>query len=303
MRRMVMVASLVLWLSAAPAHAQTVRLAAPCNCLVNFGCGLGLRSVYGLNVRSAFRPLANAEAGISALDDGLADVAVTFSSNPQLSRPDIVTLRDDKRMVYADHVVPVVRRKLLREYGRRDVRDLRARLNAASAAVSTKTLRTLNQAVVDGRLPEAVGGEFAGANGFVGRGHRRPGPRIVVGYMAFDENQLLAYMYAEALRSAGFRVRVRSVGGVRAAAVRQLRRDQIDLFPAYDGSLLRYLVGNAPARLAAGLRHTLARIDAEPLRLAPAERRQVYVMKADAAARLGIAKLSDLARYWQTAGQ
>src|SRR3954453_21718817 len=99
MRRMVMVASLAFWLTAVPAHAQTVRLAAPCNCLVNFGCGLGLRSVYGLNVRSAFVPLGNAEARISALDQGLAPVAVTFSSNPQLSRPDFVTLRDEKHMV------------------------------------------------------------------------------------------------------------------------------------------------------------------------------------------------------------
>src|SRR5690349_8524788 len=101
MRRIAVVASLVFWLSAWPAHAQTVRLAAPCNCLVNFGCGLGLRSVYGLNVRSAFTPIANAEAGVSALDDGLADVAMAFSSNPQLSRPDIVTLLDDKRMIYS----------------------------------------------------------------------------------------------------------------------------------------------------------------------------------------------------------
>src|SRR4051794_16725996 len=194
MRRMVMVASLVFWLSVVPAHAQTVRLAAPCNCLVNFGCGLGLRSVYGLNVRSAFMPLANAEAGISALDDGLADVAVTFSSNPQLSRPDIVTLRDDKRMVYSDHVVPIVRRGLLRAYGRRDVRDFRARLNAASAAVSTQTLRTLNQAVVDGRLPEAVGGEFAGANGLAGRRHWRGGARVGGGYIAVDENPFLAHL-------------------------------------------------------------------------------------------------------------
>src|SRR3954453_6491385 len=177
MRRMVMVASVAFWLTAVPAHAQTLRLAAPCNCLVNFGCGLGLRSVYGLNVRSAFIPLANAEAGISALDDGLADVAMTFSSDPQLSRPDIVTLCDDKHMLYSDHVRPVVRRGLLRAYGRRDVRDLRARLNAASAALTTPTLRRLNQAVVDGRLPEAVGGEFAGANGLAGRGHRRAGPR------------------------------------------------------------------------------------------------------------------------------
>src|SRR3954447_26736210 len=103
--------SVVFWLSAVPAHAQSVvRLAAPTDCLVNAGCGAGLKSAYGLDVSSVFVPLTVADSGVNALDDGLAEVAVAFSSNPQLSRPDIVTLRDDRHMIYADHVVPVVRR-------------------------------------------------------------------------------------------------------------------------------------------------------------------------------------------------
>jgi glycine betaine/choline ABC-type transport system substrate-binding protein len=88
------------------------------------------------------------------------------------------------------------------------------------------------------------------------------------------------------------------VGGLRPQAVRALRQDKIDLYPAYSGSLLRYLVGTKPAALRAGLRHTLARIDAEPLRLSHAQDNNVFVMKGDVAARLGIRKLSDLARYW-----
>src|ERR687886_672242 len=97
--------TLVIWLYGAPAHAQQVRLAAPSDCLVNTGCGIGLKSVYGLDVAPVFVPLTIADAGVNALDDGRAEVAVAFSSNPQLSRPDIVTLRDDRRMIYADHLV------------------------------------------------------------------------------------------------------------------------------------------------------------------------------------------------------
>ena len=85
-------------------------------------------------------------------------------------------------------------------------------------------------------------------------------------------------------------------------AVRGLRRDTIDMYPAYDGSLLRYLVGTSPKALKAGLRRTLARIDVEPMRLSRATDHNVYVMKIDVAARLGISKISDFARYWQTAG-
>jgi glycine betaine/choline ABC-type transport system substrate-binding protein len=203
-------------------------------------------------------------------------------------------------MIFPDRVVPTVRRGLLRAYGASAARDIRRRLNAASAALTTLTLRALNQAVVDGRLPEAVGGEFVDANGLGTGERRRSGPRIVVGYMDFDENETLAHLYAEVLRAGGYRVRVRDTGGLRPAAVAQIRRDQIDLYADYDGSLLRYLVGTRPARLAAGLRRTLARIDAVPMRLSRAQNRNVFVTKTDTAARLGLTRLSDLARYWPT---
>lgn len=291
-----------IWLSTAPAQAQTVRLSAPADCLTNTGCGVGLKSVYGLDVRPAFVPLTVADAGISALDDGVAEVAVAFSSNPQVSRPDIVTLRDDREMIYPDRVVPVARRQFLRRYGKAAA-DIRRRLNSASAALTTLALRGLNQAVIDGRLPEAVGGEFIDANGLGGVRSRRAGKRIVVGFMAFAENETLAHLYAEALRAGGFRVIVRPVGGLRPQAVAKLRSRRIDLYPAYDGSLLRYLVGTSSARLKAGLTRTLARIGAEPLRLSRAQNHNVFVTKTDTASRLGLARISDLARYWQTAGQ
>jgi glycine betaine/choline ABC-type transport system substrate-binding protein len=300
MRRLPVGIALAVWLLASPAQAQPVRLAAPTDCLVNPGCGVGLKSAYGLDVASAFVPLTVADAGISALDDGAAEVAVAFSSNPQVSRPDIVTLRDDRSMIYPDRVVPAVRRGLLRAYGSR-AKEIRRRLNDASAVLTTLALRGLNQSVIDGRLPEAVGGEFVDANGLGGTEKRERGKRIVVGFMSFDENETLAHLYAEALRAGGFRVVVRDVGGLRPEAVRGLRRDTIDLYPAYDGSLLRYLVGSSPERLKAGLKRTLARIDVEPMRLSRAQDRNVFVTKTETASRLGLAKLSDLARYWSPA--
>ena len=214
---------------------------------------MGLRSVYGLDVKDAFTPLAVADAGVNALDDAQAEVAVAFSSNPQLSRPDIVTLRDDKRMGYADRVVPVVRSRLLRAYGR-SAPDIRRRLNAASAALTTFALRGLNQAVIDGRLPEAVGGEFVEANGLShGTARTRAGPRIDIGYMDFAENQTLAYLYARgAAGRAATACGCAPWAGCGPRPSRLLRRDTIDLYPAYDGSLLRYLVGTSQERLQAG---------------------------------------------------
>src|SRR3954449_8099610 len=163
--------------SSAGAQTPQVRLAASTDCHVNVNCIPGFKRVYGMDPTSVFRPLAAADAGIQALDDGVAEVAVAFSSNPQLSRPDIMTLRDDRHMITDDHIVPVMRAAVLRRYGK----ALRRRMNAASQLLSTLELRGLHQQVIDGRLPEAVGGDFADANGLGGPPARRSGPAIRVG--------------------------------------------------------------------------------------------------------------------------
>jgi glycine betaine/choline ABC-type transport system substrate-binding protein len=289
----------------APAHSQTpqtVRLAAPSDCLTNPNCGPGLQRVYGADVSPVFVPLTVADSGISALDDGVAEVAVAFSSDPEVSRPDVRTLRDDKGMVGPDHVVPVMRAALLRAYGRKGARHIRRRLNAASAVLNTRSLRALNQQVGDGRLPEAVGGEFVDANGLGGSGKRRPGPRIVVGFQAFSENETLAYMYAEVLRSAGYRVRVRPAGGLRAETLRALRRGRISIYPGYAGSLLEFMTGKRPrtnARIERELHRALRRRGARAAKFAPGQNRNLFVTKTDTAARLGLATLSDAAQYWR----
>src|SRR3954453_9578456 len=271
----------------APALAQDpLHQAAPADCSTNPNCAHGLKQAYDVDATPHLVKLADADSGIQALDDGLAEVAVAFSSNPELSRPDIVTLRDDKHMIGPDRVVPVMRSSLLDRYGS----GLRRRVNAASRLLSTLALRSLNQQVIDGRLPEAVGGEFVDANGLGGSGKRMPGPKIVIGYQAFDENQTLAYMYAEALRGAGFRVDVRA-SGLRPATVKALRTGRIGMYPAYSDTIREYLGGKT-------LREAVAKLHAEPTALSPAQDANTFTMKKATGEALGITKISDLGRYW-----
>lgn len=292
---------LALLLSAAPAAAQSPpRLAAPADCLTNPGCGVGLAARYGADVRPVLVPLTVPDAGIAALDAGEAEVAVAFSTDPEVSRPDILTLADDKGMVGADRLVPVLRRSLLRAYGRR-AGALRARFDRVSRLLTTLQLRALNQQVSDGRLPEAVGGEWVESFGLGTQRRRRPGPRVTFGFQAFAESETVAHLYGAALRAAGYRVRVRPVGGLRAEAVSALRAGRVDGFVGYARSLARALgpePGDAvrPA-LQAALRR---RAGAVALQLAPGENRNLFVMKRLTATALGIASLSDLARRWPT---
>jgi subtilisin family serine protease len=292
-RRTVAVAAFLLVVVSGSAEAQAprVRLAAASDCQQNRNCAPAFRRVYGIDPTASLVRLKVADAGIQALDDGLAEVAVAFSSNPQLSRPDILSLRDDRHMISSDHIVPVVRSSLLKRYGS----ALRRPLNAASALLTTLRLRGLNQEVIDGRLPEAVGGEFVDANALGGQpARRRSGPRIVVAYQAFAENEMLAHLYAAALRGAGFRVSVRALRGLRPKAVSEMRRGRIGMWPGYSGSLHGYLGGTS-------LERALARIGAQPLALSPAQDRNGFAMRRDVARALGVAKLSDLARFWPNA--
>src|SRR4051794_10292913 len=303
MRRWTLAALLVSLAVAAPAASQSppLHLAAPADCMQNAGCGQGLRSTYKLDVNSLLVPLTVADAGVNALDDGRGDVAVAFSSNPQISRPDIVSLRDDRHMIGPENVQISIRKTVLRRgYGA----ELRRRLNAATRVLTTLQLRGLNQQVTDGRLPEAVGAEFAESHGLVRSRPTRKGKRVVIGHFDFEEATVLGFYFAEVLRGDGFRVTVRSVGGLRPQASKELRTGKIDLYQGYLTSGLKFLRPNASkaGNELGQLRSALGKLGATSLTPAPAENKNVFVMKGDRARELGISKLSDLARYWPAAG-
>ena len=204
-------------------------------------------------------------------------------------------------MVYPDRVVPVVRSRAAARVRPRGAREHPARLNAASAALSTLALRGLNQSVIDGRLPEAVGGEFVDANGLSAAARRaaRPADRRRLHGLRRERDARAPLRRGAARgrlpRARAQRRRAAPGGGARLRATRST-----SIPPTTARCCATW---SAPPRRGCrpGCARTLARIDAEPMRLSRAQDRNVFVMKTEAASRLGITKLSDLARYWQTA--
>ncbi len=78
-------------------------------------------------------------------------------------------------------------------------------------------------------------------------GSQAPSDTIVVGSANFQENALLAEIYAEALRAKGVTVTTKLNIGSREAYIPGLLDGSIDLIPEYTGNLLLYFDENATA--------------------------------------------------------
>jgi osmoprotectant transport system substrate-binding protein len=106
--------------------------------------------VYGLRFQG-FEPLdsggpetvAALRAGRQGPNTGI-DVGVLFSTDPHLVGREFVELEDDRSLQPAENVVPAVRAAVLERWGD----ELRAPLDAVSAALTTRELRELNRQVV-----------------------------------------------------------------------------------------------------------------------------------------------------------
>ena len=128
--------------------ARDLVFGGPPECAERPFCMVGLQSVYGLKFKELRALDAAGPATIGALEGGEIDVALLFTTTPQVAAKGFVLLADDRGLQPADNVVPVIRNDKADRYGER----LANALDAVSAALSTEELRALNAAVdVDGR--------------------------------------------------------------------------------------------------------------------------------------------------------
>ena len=91
---------------------------------------------------------------------------------------------------------------------------------------------------------------------------------------------------------------------MRPETLQALRPRKISLYPGYAGSLLAFLTGKRPdaKRGSQGeLGAPSRRRGARAAKFAPGQNRNLFVTKRDTAAALGLATLSDVAKYWPAA--
>jgi len=114
----------------------------PLECSTNPSCGPGLKDVYGIDIATLQVENLGACSGemATALNDGGIGVAELCTTQADIGRYNFVLLQDDKKLIPAQNVAPVVRNDLLEAAPD----DFEATLNAVSAKLTTAELTKLN---------------------------------------------------------------------------------------------------------------------------------------------------------------
>jgi osmoprotectant transport system substrate-binding protein len=119
-----------------------LRLGGPPDCTDNAACIPGLRNFYDLDLSANFIPLDGAgPITVAALLGGEIDVAVLFSTAGVIAQENWVVLEDDRNMINADNIIPVLSQSLVDAHGEGFV----TLINRISAALDTAQLTELNR--------------------------------------------------------------------------------------------------------------------------------------------------------------
>jgi osmoprotectant transport system substrate-binding protein len=105
-------------LSDLAAVASRLTMGGPTECPQRPYCLAGLERVYGVHIKQ-FLPFDDQAQRATALDEGVIDVAVTFTTDGHLATERLVLLQDDRKLQPTDLVTPIVPPEPLSRYGAR----------------------------------------------------------------------------------------------------------------------------------------------------------------------------------------
>ena len=131
-----------------------------------------------------------------------------------------------------------------------------------------------------------------------GGGSTAPTDTIVVGSANFQENVVLANIYAGALKAKGVKVSTKLNIGSRETYIPAVKDGSIDLIPEYSGVLLQYFDKNATAVSATDVYAALQKATPQPLTVltqSQAEDKDAIVVTKETAAKYNLKSIADLA--------
>jgi osmoprotectant transport system substrate-binding protein len=118
---------------------KSLKLGGPADCETNPFCIPGLKKTYNLDLSGSFQALETGPVITAALDAGSIDIALLFSTDGQIKDKGYVLLDDDKKMLSADNVLPVLTTALAGDA------ELVKAANAITAKLTTAKLIDMNQ--------------------------------------------------------------------------------------------------------------------------------------------------------------
>jgi len=138
-------------------HAPNLVFGGPPECPARPQCLLGLEDTYGLEFK-AFQPLdVGGTLTVAALEGEEVDVAILFTTNPEIAAKGFVILKDDLNLQPSENLVPVVRNEISETYGD----DFERVINSVTRRFSTADLRQLNGEVeIEGEVPAEAAREW-----------------------------------------------------------------------------------------------------------------------------------------------
>jgi osmoprotectant transport system substrate-binding protein len=172
-------------------------------------------------------------------------------------------------------------------------------LDAISAELTTEDLISLNeQVIVDQQDPAAVAGQWLADKGLDTTGTQAAGTELTIGSANFQENVILANIYAQALQAQGATVSTQLNIGSRETYMPGLEDGSIDLIPEYSGVLLQYFDPEATAVSSEDVYAALPEALPENLTVleqSEAEDKDAIVVTRETAEEFGLTSIADLA--------
>jgi osmoprotectant transport system substrate-binding protein len=210
----------------------------------------------------------------------------------------LVVLEDDKHLQNADNVIPALNAQAAQSQP-----ALLPALNAVSAALTTEDLVDMNAAVdVDRKSAEEVAAAWVEESGVTDGLEQGSGP-VAVGGAGFTESTVLANVYADVLKAAGFDASVREVGSRELYLEALKAGTEIQVFPEYLATATEFLDGDEAKQVASGdVEETLAAL--QPLAEAAglvfgdpsdAVDQNAFAVTQEFADQVGVTTLSELA--------
>jgi osmoprotectant transport system substrate-binding protein len=120
---------------------------------------------------------------------------------------------------------------------------------------------------------------------------------VIVGSAGFEESEILAELYAQAMKAKGVNASTKLSIGAREVYIKALQDGSISAVPEYTGNLLQYFDKTATAKTADEVEQALATAVPEGLKTldkSAAVDQDVYVVTKDTSTKNGITSIGDL---------